>query len=233
MARYALIPILLSVLAAPLAAGGGLSAAVAAESGTGASSPAPNGAGTTVAAPTGLTAKVVSSAQVDLSWTNHPSNELSYEIYRKAAGGSYLFINGVKPGASSFSDRYAAPGIAYTYRVRAVSEFLVSDYSNEAGATPGALASAPGAPTGLTASAVSSTQVNLKWTPHPGNQIVYEIYRKTAGDSYLFINDVGPGASSFSDLYAAPGTAYTYRVRAVSLYLVSDYTNEMNVTTPP
>src|SRR5207249_2873520 len=40
------------------------------------------------AAPTNLTASAGASGQVNLAWTNHPSNEIGYEIYRKPAGGS-------------------------------------------------------------------------------------------------------------------------------------------------
>jgi hypothetical protein len=41
----------------------------------------------------------------------------------------------------------------------------------------------PSAPTGLTATAVSSTQINLTWTDNSSNETAIEIYRRTGAGS--------------------------------------------------
>jgi Legume lectin domain/Fibronectin type III domain len=92
---------------------------------------------------------------------------------------------------------------------------------------------APAAPTGLTASAVSSSQVQLAWANHSSNESGFLIERKTgASGAYGLIVQVGPGATSYTDATASPATQYFYRVRAVNALGTSAYTNEASVTTP-
>jgi hypothetical protein len=91
----------------------------------------------------------------------------------------------------------------------------------------------PAAPTNLTASAVSSSQVQLAWAGHSSNEGGFLIERKTgASGAYGLIAQVGPGATSYTDVSVGPATQYFYRVRAVNAMGTSAYTNEASVTTP-
>jgi hypothetical protein len=70
---------------------------------------------------------------------------------------------------------------------------------------------APAVPTGVVATASTTTQVDITWPAVPG-ATSYEVERVEAGN---VITQVGtPPANSFSDTTAAPSTAYLYRVRA-------------------
>jgi hypothetical protein len=65
----------------------------------------------------------------------------------------------------------------------------------------------PGVPTGLTASAVSSSQINLSWNTSTGNVAGYYIYRGGT--------EIGTSAStSYQDTGLSPSTSYTYNVSA-------------------
>jgi hypothetical protein len=89
--------------------------------------------------------------------------------------------------------------------------------------------SPPTAPSGLTAHAASSTRVDLSWTAATDDVGVtgYRVYR----DGSL-IDTTGP-VTSYSDNTAAPGTTYSYDLRALDAAgNVSEPSNTAAVTTP-
>ncbi len=92
--------------------------------------------------------------------------------------------------------------------------------------------SAPTAPSGLTATAVSSTQINLVWTDNSNNEDTFRIERSSpTAASFAEINNVGPGVVNFSDTGLSASTAYFYRVRARNTFGDSAYTANANATT--
>ncbi len=69
------------------------------------------------------------------------------------------------------------------------------------------------APTGLVATASSSTHIDLSWTPN-GAADSYQIDRKSPGGAFV---QIGTGAANlFTDTTALANTAYLYQVRAVN-----------------
>jgi hypothetical protein len=88
-------------------------------------------------------------------------------------------------------------------------------------------------PTGLAATAPSSTQVNLTWADNATNETGYVVQRATSSafTSPTTIN-LGANATSYSDTGRAAGTAYWYRVQAVNATESSAYSNVASVTTP-
>ncbi len=83
-------------------------------------------------APSNLTAIVVSTTQVNLSWTDNSTNEIGFKIERKTVGGTYNIINQTNTNVTNFSDQNVLPNTTYTYRVFAynsVGESLT--YTNE------------------------------------------------------------------------------------------------------
>src|SRR5207247_10606456 len=84
--------------------------------------------------------------------------------------------------ATTYSDTGLAAGTTYTYRVSAINSVGTSPPSTTASATT--LAVAPSPPTGLTATAVSSSQISLSWTSpnNDGSAITgYKIEMSTDG----------------------------------------------------
>jgi len=106
---------------------------------------------------------------------------------------------------------------------------------------PGSLASvatptlppSPEAPTGLIASEVSSTQIDLTWNDNSDNETGFEIYRTTSpvDIGWILIHTTTAGVTNYSDTGLDGNSTYSYKVRAVSNELASDYSNIANATT--
>ena len=89
----------------------------------------------------------------------------------------------------------------------------------------------PNAPTNLTASALSSSQINLSWTDNSANEDGFKIERKTSGGTYAEITTVGPNVTSYSDPGLLSNAPYYYRARAFNSIGNSAYSNEASATT--
>ena len=90
----------------------------------------------------------------------------------------------------------------------------------------------PNAPSNLTATATSCTNVNLAWTDNADNETGFKIERKESGGTYTEIATVTANTTTYSDTTAVAQKAYYYRVMAYNSFGNSSYTNEANVTTP-
>ena len=78
---------------------------------------------------------------------------------------------------------------------------------------------APTVPTGLTATAVGASQINLSWTASTDNVGVtgYEVERCLGAGCSVFAAIGTPTGTTFANTGLAASTAYTYRVRATDL----------------
>jgi hypothetical protein len=120
----------------------------------------------------------------------------------------------------------------YYYRVRATNGAGESSYSNEASATTYALPQPPAAPGSLSATAASSSQINLSWADNSNNETGFEIDRATAsGGPYTQIAATGANVTIYADNGLAVSTIYFYRVRATNAAGDSPNSNEVSATT--
>lgn len=72
-------------------------------------------------------------------------------------------------------------------------------------------------PADLAATAVSASQIDLRWTDASNNEVGFEIERATGTDNpFAKVGTVKSGVTAFSDASLEPGTEYCYRVRTVS-----------------
>ena len=89
----------------------------------------------------------------------------------------------------------------------------------------------PAAPGGLTANAVSSSQIDLSWSDNSANEILFNIERSTDGNSFSFHASVTTNVSSYSDTGLGANTTYWYQVSAENLDGSSAFSNVANATT--
>jgi hypothetical protein len=97
------------------------------------------------------------------------------------------------------------------------------------------VASAAGlsAPTNLTATAVSSSQINLTWSDSNTTENGFTIERSLqSGSGFVAVGSAGKNAGSYSDSGLSPATTYYYRVQATGRKnTVSPYSNVAGATT--
>ena len=180
--------------------------------GGGGGSTTPGGTSTDTTAPSipaGLTAVAASATSISLNWSVSTDDVgvTGYRIYR---GGTQIAM----ATNSAYSDTGLSSSTTYTYTVCAYDAAANnSAQSGAAGATTLAAGQAdtqpPTAPTNLTATAVSSSQINLSWTASTDNIAVagYEVWRGSTKVATVTTN-------SYSDIGLAASTSYTYTVKA-------------------
>ncbi|MCX6106354.1 MAG: fibronectin type III domain-containing protein [Proteobacteria bacterium] len=182
-------------------------------------------------APSGLTAAAASGTQINLSWTDNSPDETSFTIDRSPNGSAgWTTITTTAANVVSYSDTGLANATIYYYRVYAVNSSGASDYTTTANATTLA---PPNAPSGLSATAASSTQINLSWTDNSSNETGFKIDRSANGSTgWITITTTAANVVSYSNGSLASSTTYYYRVYAVNGTDSSAYSNTANATTP-
>ncbi len=190
--------------------------------------------------PSGLSATPVSASQINLAWTASTDNVgvTGYRVERCLGAACSNFVQVGTPAGASFNDTGLAAATTYRYRVRAADAVPnLSGYSSIQNATTqaGPDTQPPTTPTGLTATPVSATQVNLAWTASTDNVGVtgYRVERCLGAACANFVQVGTPTGTSFDDTGLAAATTYRYRVRAAdAVPNLSGYSSIQNATTP-
>jgi hypothetical protein len=103
--------------------------------------------------------------------------------------------------------------------------------------TSGAACTAPTAPSGLNATAISSSQINLAWTSSASScAVTYNVFHSPAsGFTPSSSNQIASGVTgtSFSDTGLAPSTTLFYLVEATNSGGTSGPSNQASATTQP
>lgn len=89
---------------------------------------------------------------------------------------------------------------------------------------------APSAPSSLSATSVSDSQVDLAWADNSGNEDGFTIERDS-GSGFAVIATVGSNVTSFSDTGLGCETSYSYQVKATNCGGDSGYSNIASATT--
>jgi endoglucanase len=157
----------------------------------------------------------------------------AYQVQVSADAGSWTTIYNTTTGNGAIDDltvsgtgRYVRVhgtqrGTTYGY-----SLFELEVYGTAAIGTP------PAAPTSLSATAVSSSQINLTWTDNAGNESLFRIERSPNGSSgWASVATTGANTTRYSNTGLSGSTAYYYRVRAENATGNSAYSGVVSATT--
>ena len=191
---------------------------------------------TMLPAPSNLSATSASSSQINLSWTDNSTDEDGFAIEQAtSSSGPFVEIFEVMANVKTYLCTGLSSGTTYWFRVRGFRNIYhgidYSSYSNTTSmATQGG--GVPTAPSNLTATAVSRSQINLAWNDNSSNESGFYIERAPSGSSsFTQIGSVGANVKTYSNTGLAAGTTYQYRVRAYNGSGNSGYSNTASTAT--
>lgn len=164
-------------------------------------------------APTTLIASSTTSTQVTLSWTptGTATGLAGYLIEQCQGAGCSTFSQIGQVSGPSGQITGLTPRTTYQFRVRGVDPSgNDSGYSNVLAVTTLPIA----APTALTATSLSDSQITLTWTASLAPAVSAYLIERCAGASCANFTQVGSTASSpFMDGGLSPLATYRYRIR--------------------
>src|SRR2546421_6569778 len=119
---------------------------------------------------------MVSATQINLAWTSAADNVgvTGYGVERCQGDACSNFAQIAAPTTLAFNDTGLTASTSYSYRVRATDAAgNLSTFSFTATTTTMATpdTTPPSSPTNLTATAASTTQIDLSWTVSTDNEI--------------------------------------------------------------
>jgi len=186
--------------------------------------------------PSNVTTTVQSSTSIQVTWTASTDN-VSLAGYRVYRNGSTTVLSTVTNG-TTYTDIGLAPGTTYTYQVRAFDSATPPNVSAlstpAASATTSADTTAPSVPSGVSATALSSSSIRIDWsasTDTGGAGVAgYRVFRN---GSTTVLATVTSG-TTYTDTGLTASTNYTYQVRsfdAAATPNVSGLSTTVNATT--
>ena len=157
--------------------------------------------------PYDLVATATAFNQIDLTW--------SVDTTVPGITGFNVYRNGALIGVSdttSYSDKPLEAGITYVYSVAAFDYKgnVFGQSVTSSATTPATDTTAPTIPGSLSATAISSTRIDLAWTASTdaSGSVTYKIYR-----GGVFV--ASSNTNSYSDIGLTANTMYSYTVSAI------------------
>src|SRR5439155_24140356 len=150
---------------------------------------------------------------IKVTWTDNsnPPNveEDAFALYRSSDGINFVWKQAPARDVTSYTDPDTlTPGTTYYYEIAAFNVDGFAPVSNIASATTLPL---PAAPSNLTATAISGTQVGLSWTDNsvsPSAATSFKIYRSTDNVSFTWFASSAQGSTSYTWIGCSPVTTY-------------------------
>jgi len=129
----------------------------------------------------------------------------------------------------TYDDDTAIGGVSYDYRAKLVDGSNESPYSNISTVTTQSPLPVPSPPTGLVATPISSSRIDLAWNAS-ANATTYLIERKQGSDPWSIVAPANSG-TTYQDTGLSSETEYFYRVSASNESGTSAPSSEASATT--
>jgi len=183
--------------------------------------------------PSNLTAVALNYSSIKLDWT-YGSDADGFVIEHSLSSGSgWEEADSLPATTVTFTDRNRQAATTYYFRIHAYNGYGKSGYAEALATTPDG---PPLAPSGLTAQAISYSEILLSWNDNSSDELGFEIWRKSGGGSGSEIATTETDVNYFTDNTVGPSTIYNYKVRSFkyvdSVMLFSPYSAEVSATTP-
>ncbi len=163
--------------------------------------------------PASVSAVPHSSTAIGLVWAEVPA-ATGYQIERSDDGATeWIAIATTEHDVTTYVDAGLSSGTTYFYRIMAVTGSGEAPPSDVVSATT---AIDPAEPTAATATATSSTEIDLVWVD-VADETGYRVERSADGATgWITIATTGQDVTSYTDAGLSAGTTYYYRVFATN-----------------
>jgi hypothetical protein len=133
----------------------------------------------------------------------------------------------------SFGATITSTVAAGSYRLAVLSNGSYGDVGQYTVSGTIVTLSAPAAPSGLTATAISNAQVNLAWNDNSTSESNFRIERSNDGVNFTALATLAANSVGYVDATANAGSTYYYRVAALSTSFNPVFSNQVGVTLAP
>ena len=187
----------------------------------------------TPTAPSRLRARFEPPQAIRLDWQDNSSDEDYFRIERKAgASGTWSEVDRLYPNSTTVRHDNLPLNITFFYRIRTQNLLGYSPYSNVTSATT--TLNPPRAPTNLTATPLSWSQVVLSWRDNSTSETGFDVERQLgAAGGWGLVAILDANVRTFRDMGVSPELVYSYRVRSFNGSGSSAYSNVAWAKTPP
>ena len=183
-----------------------------------------------------LIATAATSTQINLSWTDNSTlpEEDGFRIYRSTDNPAvveepnWVWAYVVGQNVTSYSVTGLTPNTSYWFYVVAYNAAGLAGPSNIASATTPQL---PLAPSGLTATAASASEIDLAWTNNDATATGTAIYKSTDGVNFNWSYTMAAGVSSYAVQDLPQTSTYYFYVTAFNTNGMSSPSNTSSATT--
>ena len=182
---------------------------------------------TPLLAPTDLSATTISTTEIDLAWTINSQNNSGVSLKRSTDGTHWTTIS-LDPDTTNYQDTALTEGTTYIYEVQNTA----NDPTLDSAFTPTSSATTlPAAPSGVSGTAASDSQINVTWTNNSGGATGFTIEHSTDGTHWTSAGTVDGSTTTFNDTGLSELTAYFYRVEATDAGGASSWATSGSSTT--
>ena len=181
-------------------------------------------------APSSLEFELESATGNVLTWTDNASNEDGFVVQRKVNDGEFEDLLVLHPESTRFRDNNVTTGTTYTYRVASYSLTGRSAYTSEVSTTV-ASPELPAVPSGLSAQALTSSEIRLTWNAAAGANGYLLEARVWDEAKFQAVAETESSVLHFNVAELKAGTKYYFRVQSFNDDGASAYTPEVSMST--
>jgi WD40 repeat protein len=166
-----------------------------------------------------LTSLAIDDSKVKLTWTDNSVLETKFVLERSENGQAFVVIAEPGKNTQSYIDNTIAVNTEYRYRVKAINQFIETDYSNNA-----AIKLNFSAPT-LSFTLSAENSINLSWNDNSQFEKGYIIEQAINDGDFVELAKVDSPALSYKINNLQINKRYAFRVKAYSNKNTSAYSN--------
>jgi fibronectin type 3 domain-containing protein len=177
--------------------------------------------------PANVTATAVSDTRIEVSWTAAPGAFKYFVLQKAPTDSDFVFAGTTLAPDTTHLMIGLTPNTTYQYEVVAEDTDSVDSAPSSPPASATTFAAPPGAPTNVTATAVSNTEIDLSWTNSPTAFKVFVFESVNSGTNSFRATVLAPG-NTFAATGLTANTTYCYQLQSTLLD-----GSESGLSTPP